>query len=192
MSSPDTEAEVIRYVGYDTRTGQIVHTHAQFSVPENRYVEVPAEQLKARFSADPGIVARLSDGDAGHLDFIKADADRPLASLMVDTASRRLVTRPRLVLAADRTELAGDGQDSVALGITVVGEDGQVIEDAGGTVKVETSRGKLSARGGVVDLAAGRGTITLTSASETVSQVRVQASAPGQPYASAQLDLEFT
>jgi hypothetical protein len=196
MSSTNTGAEeTVRYVGYDTTTGRIVHTHAQFSVAENRYVEVPPDQLKAAFAADPGITAGLSGGDAGNLDYLKADttsAGEPLGALMVDTVNHRLVARPRLALSAERTELAGDGQDSVQLAITVTGADGQVIEGAGGTVKVETTRGKLSARGGVLDLAAGRGTVTLTSANETVSQVVVRVSAPGQPYVPAELDLEFT
>jgi hypothetical protein len=193
MSSTDTGAEEnVRYVGYDTTTGRIVHTHAQFSVAENRYVEVPPDQLKAAFAADESITARLSGGDADHLDYLKAATSEPLGSLMVDTANHRLVARPRLALSADRTELAGDGQDSVELAITVTGADGQVIEGAGGSVKVETTRGKLSARGGVLDLAAGRGTVTLTSANETVSQVVVRVSAPGQPYVPAELDLEFT
>jgi hypothetical protein len=68
---------------------------------------------------------------------------------------------------------------------------GQAIEGAEGAVKVRTTRGKLSARDGVVTLAEGHGTITLTSACETVDQVSATASALDQPYASALLNLEF-
>jgi hypothetical protein len=194
MSSPDNGPEAMHYVGYDTKTGRIVHTHAQFNVMENRYVEVPSDELKASFAADPGIVAKLTDGDASNLDFIRVDgaaADGRLAPQMVDTASRRLVPRPRLVLSADKKEIAGDGQDSVDINVQVTGEDGQAVGGAAGAVKVTTTRGKLSARGGVVNLSDGHGTVTLTSANETVSQVRVTASALDQPYTSAILDLEF-
>lgn len=195
MTSPSTAQQVIRYVGYDTKTGRIIHTHTQFNVPEARSAEIPADELTAKFSADPTIVAKLTDRDPANLDYIRADdahADGPLKSLMVDTASRQLVARPRLALSADRTELSGDGQDSVELSVTVTGDDGQVVAGAGGAVKVETTRGKLSARGGVLDLAAGRGTITLTSANETVSRVVVRVSAADQPYLPAELDLEFS
>jgi hypothetical protein len=191
MSSPGTGAEIIRYVGYDIKTGRIVHTHSQLSALDNSYVEVPVEQLKERFSADPVVLAKLTDGDAANLDFIRAGA-RSRAPMLVDPVNRRLVAPPRLVLAADRTELAGDGQDSVELAITVVDQDDRVLEGTAGTVKVETSRGKLSVRAGQVDLAGGHATVTLTSANETVSRVRVRASLPGQPCLPARLDLEFT
>ena len=191
MSSTDTGAEVIRYVGYDTRTGQIVHTHAQFSVPENRYVEVPADQLKARFSADPGIVDRLTDGDAGNLDFIKAES-RGATGLAHGRHDQPQPCHAAAAGAGGGPDGAGrrrPGQRSARRHRGRRGRAGH--RGAGGTVKVETTRGKLSARGGVVELAAGRGTVTLTSANETVSQVRVRASGVGQPYAPAQLDLEF-
>jgi hypothetical protein len=191
MSTPRTGAEMIRYVGYDTKTGRIVHTHSEFSVADDQYVEIPVDQLKARFAADPLVVAKLTDGDPANLDFIRADGTGPLRSV-VDPVNRRLAAPPRLVLAADRTELAGDGQDSVDLAITVVDEDGRVIEGASGPVKVETSRGKLSARSGLADLADGRASITLTSVDETVSRVQVRASLPGQPCLPARLVLEFS
>jgi hypothetical protein len=191
MSSPGATAGTIRYVGYDIKTGRIVHTHSAFSVAGHRHVEIPVDQLKAMFGADPVVVAKLTDGDPANLEYLRADGTGPVRSV-VDTVNRRLVAPPRLVLSADRTELAGDGQDSVDLAITVVGEDGQVVEGAAGTVKVETSRGKLSARGGRAELAGGCATITLTSVNETVSRVRVRASLPGQPCLPARLDLEFT
>jgi len=191
MSSPGATAGTIRYAGYDIKTGRIVHTHSAFSVAGQGHVEIPIDQLKAMFGADPVVVAKLTDGDPANLDYIRADGTGPLRSL-VDTVNRRLVAPPRLVLAADRTELAGDGQDSVDLAVSVVGEDGQVIAEAAGTGKVETSRGKLSARGGRAELAGGRAVVTLTSANETVSRVRVWASLPGQPCLPARLDLEFS
>jgi hypothetical protein len=192
VNDRNTEAGVIRYVGYDAPTGRVVHTHSQFSVRENRYVEIPVDQLKARFSGDPAIVAQLSGGDPGNLDYVQAETgDRLDGPLMVDRASRRLAPPPRLTLSADRTELTGDGQDSVDLHIAVAGPDGQVAADAAGPVRVETTRGKLSARGGLVDLSAGRAVVTLTTVSETVRQVVVRVSAESQPYVAAQLNLEF-
>jgi hypothetical protein len=191
MASPDTGQPVIRYVGYDTKTGRIVHTHSQLNVQDGRHADIPADELVAQFSADPVIVERVTDHDPANLAYIRADDALDGSQLMVDTASRRLVPQPRLVLSADKTELAGDGQDSARLSIQLVGGDGQPVGEADGLVKVRTTRGKLSARGGLVTLADGHGDITLTSANETVSQVRVTVTAVDQTYAPARLDLEF-
>jgi hypothetical protein len=197
MGSPGSAPEEIRYAGYDIKTGRIVHTHARFSVQENRYVEIPIDELKSIFSADAGIVAKLSDGDPVSLDYIKIDPARaaelsgPGAPAMVDTAHRRLVARPRLVLSTTANQLAGDGQDSADIAIALVNEHGAAVEGAAGAVKVTTERGKLSARGGLVNLVDGQASITLTSTNETVSHVRVTAAPVDRVYASAFLDLEF-
>jgi hypothetical protein len=197
MSPAGSVPEEIRYAGYDIKTGRIVHTHARFSIQENRYVEIPIDELKSIFSADAGIVAKLSDGDPVSLDYIKIDPARaaelsdPGTPAMVDTATRRLVARPRLVLSTTANQLAGDGQDSADIAIALVNEHGAPVEGAAGAVKVTTERGKLSARGGLVNLVDGQASITLTSTSETVSHVRVTAAPVDRVYASAFLDLEF-
>jgi hypothetical protein len=194
MGSPGSAPEEIRYAGYDIKTGRIVHTHARFSIQENRYVEIPIDELKATFSADAGIVAKLSDGDPVSLDYIKLDPARAAElsdPAMVDTAHRRLVARPRLVLSTTANQLAGDGQDSADIAIALVNEHGAPVKGAAGAVKVTTERGKLSARGGLVNLVDGRASITLTSTNETVSHVRVTAAPVDRVYASAFLDLEF-
>ena len=120
-----------------------------------------------------------------------AELSDPGTPAMVDTATRRLVARPRLVLSTTANQLAGDGQDSADIAIALVNEHGAHVEGAAGAVKVTTERGKLSARGGLVNLVDGRASIILTSTNETVSHVRVTAAPVDRVYASAFLDLEF-
>ncbi|MGB6986734.1 MAG: hypothetical protein WBD74_12240 [Candidatus Aquilonibacter sp.] len=161
---------------------------------ENRYVEIPIETLKARFSNDAEVVSKLSDRDPKNLEFIEIDLAgvRPgSAALMVDPAKRRLVERPALALSADKLQITGDGNDSADIEISVVDANGKRLNGASGAAKVTTSRGKLSTRGGIVNLVKGHATVTLTSANETVNRVRVWVSSPDHSFSAARLDLEF-
>ncbi len=182
------------YAAYDKTTGRIVHTHSRFSVPENRFVEMPIEELKKRFSSDMHVVSKLSDKDPKNLEFIKidlGDIGPATGGLMVDTAKKKLVKRPSLALTASKREIAGDGKDTATIDIAVVDAHGKHIDGASGTAKVTTTRGKLSARGGIVKLAKGHAKVTLTSANETVSKVRVSVISPDKSFGSAYLDVEF-
>ena len=185
---------ILRYAGYDKKTGQIIHTHSRFSVAENRFVEIPIDELVARFSTDPDIVARLTDRDSKNLDFIKvstSEHDQSQGPMMVDPTHRKLVPRPSLRLTTKKTQLAGDGKDSTEIEISAVDGHGKHQNDVSGEVRITTTRGKLSARGGVVKLTKGRATITLTSVNETVSNVRLTAAPVDGAHTAARLDLEF-
>lgn len=193
MNMIDTKTGVVRYVGYDTTTGRIVHTHSEFSVAENKYVTIPLEDLKAQFSADPTVVSRVRDGNPDHLDFIKVEshqAAEPIGRLCVDPEHRTLVLRPHLALSSTSSELVGDGDDQAEIVIVLTRGHGRV-HGATGDVRVTTTRGRLSARGGVVSLVDGRATIGLTAANETVRRVRVTAAAVDAVWASGHLELEF-
>jgi hypothetical protein len=195
MSTETGTKPVIRYAGYDKKSGKIVHMHSRFSVAENRFVEMPIDELIARFSRDASVVAKLSDGDAGNLDFLQVvmqhEGER-LGPTLVDPVQRRLVHRPALVLSADRREITGDGQDFATITVAVHDAHGQVVGGATGLVKVTTERGRLSDRGGVVTLVSGRATTTLTAANETAHRVRVSARSLQGPMSPGHIDLEFT
>ncbi|HTV91914.1 MAG TPA: Ig-like domain-containing protein [Verrucomicrobiae bacterium] len=193
MSVGSFNGPTLRYAGYDIKTGQIVHTHSRFSVAENRYVEIPIDELKARFSTEPFIVSKLTGQDPKNLDFVAVTDGGGSAGipLMVDTAQRKLVPRPSLQLTTKKPRFAGDGTDSAQIDIAVVDRHGKTIGSAGGKVKVTATRGKLSAPGGIVDLAKGRATVTLTSVNETVDEVHVAVTSLDAPYTADHLVLAF-
>ena len=186
--------QVIQYAGYDKTTGRIVHTHTRFSVQENRYVEIPIDELRRMFSNDGQVLGRVTNRDPNNLDYLKVElpeSGRNFGPMMVDHAHRKLVPRSSLKLHTNKREIAGDGQDSADIEMSVVDPEGKVIESYAGAIKVTTSRGRLSARGGLVNLERGRARITLTSANETVSHVRVTATSVGHTFAATHIDLEF-
>jgi hypothetical protein len=194
MEPLGSNATVIRYAGYDKPTGMIIHTHARFSVQQDRYVEIPTEELKARFSKNAEIVAKLSNRDPHNLEYIQLDpgsATKRQGPMMVDPVHGKLVAKPRLALSADKLQLAGDGQDTAKIEISVLDESGNAMSGASGAVKITTERGRLADRGGVVNLSQGRAATTLTSVNETVSRVRVSAASLDGSFCSAHVDFEF-
>lgn len=184
----------IQYVVFDPRTGRIVSTHSRFSVEENRDVEIPIEELK-RTLQDASARRDVTSHDTANLDILKVESPQGVpinsATDMVDVTDRRIVQRPLLVLTAGKQQIVGDGRDSVTIEIKVVDADGNDVYNINDTIKVMTTRGRLSARGGIVTLAEGRATIVLTSAAETVSHVRVRAFSPDGACGGGNLRLEF-
>jgi hypothetical protein len=191
-----TEAQHgVRYAVFHKMTGRIIHTHSQSEVTGQERVEIGVEEVSAMLSTTLEIVGKINDLDPDDLDVIRVEPDGSgpgLGALMVDTKQRELLPRPSLTLSADKSELTGDGQDSTQIEIVLADADGQVIEGATGAVKVTTDRGKLSARGGLVELVNGRASISLTSANETVSKVQVRATHVDRVFVQAHLELEFT
>jgi len=182
-------APAIQYVVFDKTTGQIVRTHSHFSVEKNAYVEVPPAELKKALALDSSV------GDPANLDIIKIEGKDPLAVRLgvakVDLKTRVLVEKPSLSVTADKTEIAGDGKESATITIQAVGADGKPVRSLDDKLKVLTTRGKLSARGGLVDLVQGKATVTLTSANETVSRVVVRASSIAGASSAGEVRLEF-
>lgn len=194
MSVHSTGRPSIQYVGYDKTTGLIVHTHAKYSAEAESYVEMPIEEIKARFSGEATIVGQLSGQDPQNLDYIKlgqAELRKIDGPMMVDPAKKKLVSRPKLAVSVSKTEILGDGSDHTEIDITVVDARGKVLTSASGSIKVTTTRGRLSHRGGVVDLVKGRAAITLTSVNETVHHVRVAAAHLDDPFVPGHIDVEF-
>jgi hypothetical protein len=183
-----------RYFAFDRKTGRILGAHSRFSVDAKGHVRMNYDELTKLFAGDASIIADLTDQDAGNLDFLEvsgADTAASTTPVMVDVAHRTIVAQPSLVLLADKRELLGDGADTVTIRIEVQAQGGHVVHDFHGAVKVSTTRGRLSARGGLVEARHGVASLTLTSVAETVSQVRVQARALHALCAPGSLTLEF-
>ncbi len=165
----------LQYLVYDRGTGTVLYRYSLHRIAGADGKEPSDDQVVAgargagalpggSVSSIPDVgVVRLEDGTA------------LLRDVRVDPDTGRLVPRPRLRLTADRRELQGDGEDSTTITVTVTDGDGRVLRDRHDTVKVATSRGRLSNRGGIVDLREGTGAVTLRSVAETVSSVSVSA-----------------
>lgn len=182
-----------QYIVYDKQTGEIVNVHSRFSVTEDKYVEIPTEELRSTLSKDESIVKRLSGGDAGNLDVIADPGGgvRSRTGFKVDVRARKLVAKPSLRLKADKSEITGDGEDSVSIEIQAVGEDGKTDLGFDDTLKVTTTRGKLSERGGVIEMRQGKARITLTSVDETVDHVQIVATSMRGSAAPGSVSVEF-
>ena len=195
MNKLSREIPNIQYVAFDRRTGRILHRHSRYSVEANEHVEADENELRAMLLRDSSLLASLTDRDPANLDILKVrphDAGpAPGKAMMVDVAHRKLVQKPDLLLTADKREIVGDGHDRATIEIQVVDMHGKRRHTVEDRIKITTSRGKLSSRGGIVDLVEGRATITLTSVNETVDRVRVGAVSLTGACASGYLTLEF-
>jgi hypothetical protein len=184
----------IYYVAFDKQTGHILGMHSRFSIDVKGHVRMNHDELTKLFSGDTSIVSDLTDQDAANLDILEISDGTSTAKsgpLMVDVAHRMIVAQPLLTLLVDRTELRGDGADSITIKLEVRAHNGHVLRSFHGPVKVTTTRGRLSARGGLVEIRNGVGSITLTSVAETVSRVLVQARAVNALCGAGSLTLEF-
>ena len=194
VKANDTRPSQIRYVAYDSTTGRILRTHARLDAVTRAGIEIPDDELARDFSSDPLILARLTRQDVANLAILRVEAPvglRRNAAMAVDLKTRRLVQLPTLRLSADRTELAGDGTDTVTINVQAVDEYGEPVHDIEGNVRVATERGRLSERGGIVGLVRGHGQIRLTSVNETVRRVMVRVEAIDPGAAGGTLQLEF-
>jgi hypothetical protein len=182
MEQPATHgrapAHAVVHLVYDKTTGRVVHRHTVYNVEQETYqASRPEEILALALQDEDFILDRVSDRDRANLAVLTVE-DVPLQSTVnvrVDTRSKKLVPRPKLRLTADKRELTGDGKDTATLKVEVVDGSGAVVKSHKGGVKVTTTRGKLSAPGGVIQLRQGSGEIRLTSVNETVDRVTVTA-----------------
>ena len=76
-------------------------------------------------------------------------------------------------------EIKGDGNSSCEITATVLSADGKVNEQFSQNITFQTTRGRLSARNGIVPAEAGVAKVTLTSAPETVPPFEIRAEADG-------------
>ena len=180
----------ILHVVFDRKTGRVLHRHMRFDVPNDEYVGVPADEIVKLLSHDAAIIEALTDHDIANLDVIQVPADAD-GDIRVDPRKRTVEPMPRLVLLAEKTEIEGDGKDSTRIDIEVRDAKGKRIRGVGGALKVTTTRGRLSARAGLLDLVDGKATITLTSIPETVNLVQVSAISPDGAYVAGDVAVEF-
>ena len=187
---------IITYVIYDKRTGRIVHKHRSFDVEKEEYCECDPKVVKGLTSKDYFAMKKVTNNDQKNLDVIMTrelpESFSPgISGFFVDIKSKKVVEKPKLLLSSDQIELVGDGKDKSLIEINVANNEGNVVESYNGTVKVSTSRGKLSSKGGLVKMEKGVGNITIISANETVDRVKVTAKCLDGKCVKAGLDLEF-
>ncbi|MGC4072998.1 MAG: hypothetical protein QM760_10840 [Nibricoccus sp.] len=184
----------VEYIIFDRKTGRILQRHSRLDALKNESVQIPIDELRTRFSRDDSILARTTDRDPSNVDFleIKSESgDSPATgAFVVDPKKRQLVAKPALSLKTDKQELTGNG-DKAVIDIQVLDESGKPVRTHDGKVKITTSRGKLSAPGGVVQLERGHAKIDLISVNETVSRVTVDARTLDDSCSPARLTLEF-
>lgn len=191
-----TKTAQIHYVAFDKKSGHILHTHSKVSAETGEYLDCDAEAIKAMVVQDQSIVESLTDKDVKNVDVLRvAGTTNPLiglrGGLLVDVKEKRLVQLPWLELTTAKSELLGDGQDETKIEIEAVSAAERPVLRVAGKVKVTTTRGRLSARGGVVDMVQGRATINLTSVNETVARVTVTAESLTGICGKGSLELEF-
>jgi hypothetical protein len=188
------ESSGAHYVVYDKTSGQILHRHSRFSLGSNARNEVPVEHIKAMLALDQSSGYAAVKRNTENIGILRLPSDQvnpPKHRMMVDVAREAIVPMPALRLSAKKLEVLGDGKDSADIDIEVLAADGKTTSPFNGQIKLTTSRGKLSARGGVVDVVNGRARVSLTSVPETVSVVSVSATALKGVCADGDLRLEF-
>lgn len=182
------------YIVFDNKTGRILQTHSRFNIEAQKNVEIPMEELTATFRKDRYIIDRLTGRDEANLGVLVSTGDDPgpdSSRFKVDVEKHKLVLKPVLTVTAEKTEIAGDGEDSTKIEIQAVGEDGKPDRSLDDKLKVTTTRGKLSARGGIVEMRQGQASVTLTSVKETVDRVQVVVTSVEGTCGPGRLNLEF-
>jgi len=191
MSSSGKAEQAIRFVIFDKKNGRILQTHSRYDVEKGQEVDVPVAELLKLVAGDRYLRERVTDRDADNVDILKLEEDALLNNTVVDVRHRKIISKPLLQLKSDKREIAGDGHEQVEIQISLADDAGKALTDRNLKVKVTTTRGKLSERGGIVELKKGRGSITLTSVNETVSSVVVRATSVDGTAAPTQLVMEF-
>lgn len=189
-----TELSRRRRVVYDRETGRVLGTHRHYVLGEaGKGAETVEIDSLGLFQEDQAVLGRVSDKDADRLGVLETSIpDRPsVRGYRVRKEKDELEALPRLRLQVDRTELEGDGKDSVEIRIEAITDDAHVDRSFAGRVQVRTSRGKLSSRGGVVELKEGQARIQLTSVAETVDEVVVRVRALDEPAEGDSVSLAF-
>jgi hypothetical protein len=175
------------HVIYDSRTGSILGSYRQFDLTAGQYVAVPAadllDSLRETLDAETAAVVAVVEAPA--------DQQMDIGRQRVDPDKGQLVPKLELRLSADRTQLNGDGKDSVDLAIAVLDSAGAPVKGFAGELLVQTSRGRLSTPGGRLEAVGGAASLTLTAPAETVNKVRVTVSDPTNQCMAGSLDLEF-
>jgi len=192
MFDKPKNAAVVHLV-YDKKNGRIVQKHTSFDIEKDAYCKCDLKEIIDLIRNDSITLQRVTNQDPGNLDVIIVK-DFPLVSsadLIVDVKNKRIIKRPRIKLSANKYEIVGDGQDSTLLEVEILDDKGKILKKYSGNIKVTTSRGRLSAKKGLIKVEGGKGNITLTSANETVDRVQITAQCLEGKCIKGCLDLEF-
>ena len=192
----ENKLPVITYLVFDKKSGAIVLSHQSFDAEKEEYCECSIEQVKTLVADDDIAMSKVTDGDPRNLEVFMTDifsehSSPGMSGFLVDVKTKKLVKKPKIELSSERKQLEGDGKDKSSVNIKIVDEKGEVVKGYNGKINVTTSRGKLSAKGGVVELKKGVGKITITSVNETVSQVKMFASSTDSRTIVGSIDFEF-
>jgi hypothetical protein len=174
------------YILYDRKTGAPLASHAYLDL-EGGMKPQPLSRVKEDFR-------RQLKGVAGSgTDVIEVDLPEGASphEFRIDPKRKRLVPKSTLVLHTRRRRIRGDGKDSTTIEISAMDDRGRVARSAEGKIHVSTTRGRLSARGGDVELARGVAEIELTSAPETVDSVIVAAEDAARLFIPGTIELRF-
>lgn len=187
MSKQGSTTHVKKYLLFERSTGRIVGTHSLYDAGQRSYSHRPLEEVRAIFAGS--VPARTAE----IFEILEQDVPHGLdvGSHYIDVKARKLVPKAQLNLKPERTQLQGDGKDTIELQITVVDHEGKALGSFSGELQVSTTRGKLSAPGGRVKASKGRASIKLTSAVETVDKVSITVRDPNGRCAQGFTTVEF-
>src|SRR5215472_5273629 len=152
MPKQGSTTHVKKYLFFERSTGRIVGTHSLYDAEKQSYSHRPVKEVHALLAGS------LPAGTAENYEILEEDVPRGLdiGGHYVDVKTRKLIPKPHLNLKPERTQLKGDGKDTIEIQITVVDHDGKVHAGFSGELQVSTTRGKLSAPGGRVKASKGR------------------------------------
>jgi hypothetical protein len=154
-----------RHAVFDRDSGRVLATFRKLDVASGEFVSVSEDEV---------------------LDLVRGDEEDAKLSVAAEVTAP-----PSLRLSVDREELEGNGEDAATISIAVVDESGKTAGGYSGPVHVSTTRGRLSARAGDVELENGHGSLTLTSVRETVDSVIVRATASDGSLTPGEVTLRF-
>jgi len=175
------------FVVFDPSKGETIGTYAVYDAATRSYRRPTLEEASSAFRDI------LTEKKIDRIDILEADLAIGTSSAVynVDVEGRQLVMKPQIRVQADRTQIQGDGKDSVKIEISVVDQANNLVESFNGDLRVSTSRGRLSAPGGRIKAENGKADITLTSSPETVEHVQVLVRDPLEQCITGSVSLEF-
>jgi hypothetical protein len=191
------EKPIVSNLVYDNVTGKIVLRRMCFDSDKKEYYRCDPQKLKEEIARNKVVMRKVTDQNPNNLQVVVTTElpENPSTETgncyRVDPQTKRLVRKSKISLTADKTELEGDGQDITVIHLRVLIDNNAVDTTYNGTIKVATSRGKLSTKGGLVEVKKGVGQLTLTSVNETVDRVHLVATCQEGRCVRGSLDLQF-
>lgn len=180
------------YIVYDKNTGRILQRHRASSAERDEYLACDEKALLKQVRDDDELVELVkSKGDIAVVRADMPEVGRFATGHIVDPRKKTLVARARIVLTADKREIEGDGSDATRISLHIEDAGGDKDTRFNGAVKIRTTRGKLSARKGIVEVEKGRAEFTLTSVAETADNVSVRAESPDGTLSPADITVAF-